>query len=136
MNNVRLLIWVTIAATIFTSCRKEADESIQSAQDNAAIETEYSQVYDVVADYVSTDPKTGKTDDLILPSGATVQFGDTTFTDGDGIDFTINYGPLDHGGATTNGSGHLNGSLAPVATGSRVASLLTYGLFRFVKRPQ
>ena len=100
MNNVRLLIWVTIAATVFTSCRKEANESIQSAQDNAAIETEYSQVYDVVADYVSTNPKTGKTDDLILPSGATVQFGDTTFTDGDGIDFTINYGPLDHGGAT------------------------------------
>ncbi len=97
MNNLRLLAMVILTAMVFTSCRRELAESIQSAEDNAAIETEYAQVYDVVADYASTDTRTGKTDDNILPSGASVSFADTTFTDGDGIEFTIDYGVLDHG---------------------------------------
>ncbi len=97
MNNLRLLTLVLITVLAFTSCRKALTESIQSASDNAAIETEYSQIYDVVSDYSSTDARTGKTEDLILPSGAIVVFNDTTFDDGDGIDFYIDYGPLDHG---------------------------------------
>lgn len=97
MNNFRLLTMIALAAIAFTSCKKELTESIQSAADNAAIETEYSHIYDVVADYVSTDPRTGKTEDLILASGATVVFNDTTFTDGDGIDLYLDFGPLDHG---------------------------------------
>ncbi len=97
MNKLRLVSMVLIAAIAFTSCRKELTESIQSASDNAAIETEYAQIYDVVSDYASTDTRTGKTDDLILPSGALVIFNDTTFTDGDGIDFYLDYGPVDHG---------------------------------------
>lgn len=99
MNNIRLLTMIAVAAIAFTSCKKELTESIQSAADNAAIETEYSHIYDVVADYVSTDSRTGKTEDLILASGATVVFSDTTFTDGDGIDLYIDFGPLDHGAA-------------------------------------
>ncbi|HLP22119.1 MAG TPA: hypothetical protein VK174_17515, partial [Chitinophagales bacterium] len=97
MNKFRFLSLVAVAILSLTSCKKELAENIQSAQDNAAIETEYAQIYDVVADYASTDQRTGKTDDMILPSGAVVTFADTTFTDGDGIEFTIDYGPLDHG---------------------------------------
>lgn len=97
MNKYRILTLIAVATVVFSSCRKEFSESVQSASDNAAIETEYSQIYDVVADYASTDHRTGKTDDMILPSGANVTFADTTFDDGDGIEFTIDYGPLDHG---------------------------------------
>jgi hypothetical protein len=97
MNASRLLILVLACAAAFSSCRRNVSESLQSAEDNAAIETEYAQVYDVVCDYAQTDYHTGKTDDYILPSGATVTFADTTFDDGDGIEFTLDYGPLDHG---------------------------------------
>jgi len=99
MKNLRLLSLVVFAILAFTSCRRQLQESLQSASDNAAIETEYSQIYDVVSDYASTDGRTGKkeADSLFLPSGAVVVFNDTTFTDGDGIDFYFDYGPLDHG---------------------------------------
>jgi hypothetical protein len=97
MNKLRLASMVFVALLALTSCRKELAESIQSAADNAVVETEYAQIYDVVSDYASTDNRSGKTEDLILPSGATVIFNDTTFTDGDGIEFYIDYGPLDHG---------------------------------------
>jgi hypothetical protein len=97
MKKYRIVVLIAFATVIFTSCRKELSENIQSASDNAAIETEYAQIYDVVADYASSDPRTGKNEDLILPSGAVVTFADTTFDDGDGIEFTLDYGPLDHG---------------------------------------
>ncbi len=98
----KLPIFLLIAATSFllSSCKKEIEESIQSAEDNAQIETEYSHIYDVVADYASTDSRTGKTEDYLLPNGAVVTFSDSTFDDGDGVDFIIDYGPLNHGGTT------------------------------------
>lgn len=81
-----------------SSCKKEVEESVQSAEDNAQIENEYAQVFDVVRDFVANDYHTAKTDDYILPGGATVTFTDTTFDDGDGVDLLINYGPLTHSG--------------------------------------
>lgn len=97
MKKNRIVALIAFATIMLTSCRKELAENIQSASDNAAIETEYAQIYDVVADYASTDPRTGKNEDLILPVGATVTFTDTTFDDGDGIEFMLDYGPLEHG---------------------------------------
>jgi hypothetical protein len=35
-----------------------------------------------------------------LPSGAIVTFTDSLFNDGDGIDFKVNYGPLNNGGSS------------------------------------
>jgi hypothetical protein len=97
MKTTRIITLTLLAMVFTTSCRKELQESLQSAQDNAQIETEYAQLYEVVTDYAANDVRTGKTDDYILPSGAVVTFTDTTFDDGDGVDFYINYGPLDHG---------------------------------------
>jgi hypothetical protein len=97
MNQFRKLPLFFVFLVVFSSCNKDRNESIQSAQDNAAIETEYSEIYDVVTDYVSNDHRTGKTDDYILASGAEVWFNDTTFTDGDGVDLTLDYGRLENG---------------------------------------
>lgn len=97
MNKFRKLPLFFVLLVVFSSCNKDRNESIQSAQDNAAIETEYSEIYDVVTDYVSNDHRTGKTDDYILASGAEVWFNDTTFTDGDGVDLTLDYGRLENG---------------------------------------
>lgn len=100
MNKIHILLLIAATTFLLSSCKKEVDENFQSAEDNAQIETEYSHIYDVVADYASTDSRTGKTDDYILPSGAVVTFTDTTFNDGDGVDFMIDYGPLNHTGST------------------------------------
>lgn len=96
MKTTRIISLALLAMVLTTSCRKELQESLQSAEDNAQLETEYAQIYEAVTDYAASDYRTGKTDDYILPSGAVVTFTDTTFDDGDGVDFYINYGPLDH----------------------------------------
>lgn len=97
MKNILLFAAVLFGIVLLSSCRKDFAESVQSAEDNSQVETEYSQIYDAVADYSASNSITGKTDDYILPSGAVVTFIDSIFTDGDGVDFTIDYGPLDHG---------------------------------------
>ena len=98
MRKITLAFLVVVNFLFLSSCRKDLAESIISAEDNAAVETEYSQIYDVVADYASSDTRTGKTDDYILPSGAVVTFTDSILSDGDGIAFTIDFGLLNHGG--------------------------------------
>lgn len=98
MKNYVLPALCVACLFLASSCKKEVEESIQSAEDNAQIENEYAQVFDVVRDFVASDYHTAKTDDYILPSGATVTFTDTTFDDGDGVDLLINYGPLTHSG--------------------------------------
>jgi hypothetical protein len=99
-RNFTLLLAVAIVCLLsVTSCKKEDDENVQSAEDNAQIETEYSQVFDMVANYLSVDPKTRKTESNILSDDAEVIFTDTTFDDGDGVDFTIDYGPVNNGSA-------------------------------------
>lgn len=80
------------------SCKeKDLNESVQGAEDHAQMETEFSQIYDMVADLVSTEGRTKKNEGYLLPDGAMVEYTDTTFTDGDGVDLTLDFGPLDHG---------------------------------------
>ena len=99
MKNFTLVL-VSLLLLLISSCKKQSSDNIDSAQDNAAFETEYAQIYDVVSDFASTDSHTGKTDDFILPNGARVIFTDSLLSDGDGLVFTIDYGLLDHGGST------------------------------------
>lgn len=87
-----------VGLLFFSSCKREFLESVQSAEDNAQIETEFSQIFEAVADFAASDGRVNKTDDFLLPSGATVTFTDSLFNDGDGVDFDINYGPLNSGG--------------------------------------
>lgn len=97
MHTVKLLPLFLSMALLVSSCRKDVSDSLQSAEDNAAFESEYAQMYDVVTNFLATDSRTGKTEDQILPSGANVWFNDTTFTDGDGIALVLDYGPLNNG---------------------------------------
>jgi hypothetical protein len=98
---IRFTFMLTLLGMLFfSSCKREFLESIQSAEDNAQIETEFSQIFETVADFAATDGRTAKTDDFLLPSGAIVTFTDSLFNDGDGIDFKVNYGPLNNGGSS------------------------------------
>lgn len=70
---------------------EEVRETIDSAEDNALAEGEFISMYDVVDDFVSTN----MTATNILPSGTIILLHDTSFTDGDGIEFSIYFGELD-----------------------------------------
>jgi len=91
------LISFSVLFSVLISCRKaDLEESVQSAQDNASVETEFGNVYDVASGYAQEDGLTGKTDATILPSGAVVTFQDSLFVsqDGDPLEFTIDYDTL------------------------------------------
>ncbi|MCX6199513.1 MAG: hypothetical protein NTY88_09865 [Bacteroidetes bacterium] len=90
--------YLTLFAWFFTtaSCKKDSGVKEFSAEDNTAIETEYSQIFDVVADYLSSDTLTHKTDNNILPEGVIISFIDRTYSDSDGVVCQLDYGPLEH----------------------------------------
>lgn len=71
----------------------ELRETVDAAEDNATIETEFSALFDLLDDVSATDPKLGKTG-TILPSGATLTYLDTSWIDGDGKEFLIDFGSL------------------------------------------
>jgi hypothetical protein len=99
MKNILVVAFAILIAFITDACRKRTDitESIRSAQDNASVETEFGNIYDVSTGYAQEDGLTGKTDaDKILPSGAMVTFQDSLFfsQDNSPVVFTIDYGDL------------------------------------------
>lgn len=78
------------------SCRKEAKqtlETIVSAEDNSTAENEMTSMFDVADDFSSNDSRV-RSGNTILPNGAVVNFTDSSFNDGDGIECTIDFGPL------------------------------------------
>jgi hypothetical protein len=69
-------------------------DTIFAAQDNSEAETHYFATYEAIYDVVSTNGKLQKTESTILPASAILTFVDSLFTDGDGIEFTVDFGPL------------------------------------------
>ncbi len=102
MNSSKVGLFLLLVVLSLSSCRKrEFNDSIQSAKENAQIETEFSNIYDLVSGVAESDGRTGKTDaDSILASGAILTFSDSSFVatgnnpDGDPAEFVIDYGSL------------------------------------------
>lgn len=99
MKSVFLTYSIALMAGISVltvSCRKDTQdtlETIESAEDNSTAENEFTSLFDVADDFSSNDSRT-RTGNTILPSGAVVNFSDSTFSDGDGVECTIDFGPL------------------------------------------
>lgn len=92
MKNIFLLIFLFL----FFSCKKDnkiSNDNVISANDNSTIETEFSSMFDVAEDFNSNDRRV-RSGQTILPSSAIVQFQDSNWFDGDGIECTIDFGPL------------------------------------------
>lgn len=92
-----LLFTVIASVALVWGCTEgiqEVKETIQSAEDNALMESEFSALFDVMDDEASTNEKLGKTGGTILPSSATITFTDDKFNDGDGVEFSIDFGGL------------------------------------------
>lgn len=91
------MILASTLVLIFSGCAKERKndtvETITSAEDNSTIESEFTSMFDVADDFSSNDSRT-RASNTILPSGAVVTFQDSTYNDGDGVECTIDFGPL------------------------------------------
>jgi len=91
----KLFLTIAIIGFLFSACSDNPNnlkESITSAEDNAMVETQLSSVFEILDDVASSDPKLKKTAGTILPSGATLTYTDSLFSDGDGIEFNIDFG--------------------------------------------
>ena len=99
MKKISLVTSFILAATFsvfLISCRKdtaETKETIVSAEDNSTVENEFTSLFDVADDFSSNDRRT-RAGNTILPSGAIVEFQDSSYTDGDGVEATIDFGPV------------------------------------------
>ncbi|HEY1046560.1 MAG TPA: hypothetical protein VGF79_08980 [Bacteroidia bacterium] len=99
MKSVFLTYSIALMAGISVltvSCRKDTKdtlETIESAEDNSTAENEFTSLFDVADDFSSNDSRT-RSGNTILPSGAVVNFSDSTFNDGDGVECTIDFGQL------------------------------------------
>lgn len=87
---------LTLSILIVTGCKKNKQElldTIVSAEDNSTIENEFTSLFDLGDDFSTNDRRT-RAGSTILPSGAVIIFTDSNFTDGDGIECSIDFGPL------------------------------------------
>ncbi len=90
---MKKIIYLSLILLV-VSCRKDEKitaSSIVSAEDNSIVEAEFTSIYDVADDFSSNDRRV-RSGNTILPSGAIVQFSDSSFSDGDGIECTIDFG--------------------------------------------
>ncbi|MBL7812400.1 MAG: hypothetical protein JNL57_09285 [Bacteroidetes bacterium] len=99
---MKKLKWMALAASAAMltagvySCKgvKDAKDNISSAQDFTSAETEFSGTFDISDDLAQTEGKIKKGGTGILPSGAVLTWIDSTFLDGDGVDFSVDFGAL------------------------------------------
>jgi hypothetical protein len=99
MKIISLIFSMALVATtsvFLIGCRKDKNETLEtivSAEDNSTAENEFTSLFDVADDFSSNDRRT-RAGNTILPSGAIVTFQDSSYTDGDGVEATIDFGPI------------------------------------------
>jgi len=97
MKNLKLFFSLAVMTALFlTACKKdtaEVLETITSAEDNSSAESEFSSAFDLGDDVASNEGRLKKAGSSILPSGAVLTITDSLFTDGDGKDFFVDFGP-------------------------------------------
>ena len=98
MKVQKLMLGMAVLANMFmVSCKRdkiEALETITSAEDNSTAESEFTAAFDLGDDVASSDGRLKKAGTSILPSGAVLTITDSSFTDGDGKEFNVDFGPL------------------------------------------
>lgn len=103
MNKIKIIALAGAALALtfaVQSCQKleETKDNITSAEDFANVESEFAAAFEVSDDVNTNDGRVKKAGSTILPSGAVLTFTDTSFTDGDGVEYSLDFGVL---GTTT-----------------------------------
>ncbi len=90
-------ILVTLVLVFMASCTKVADEidnTTTTAEDITRTEAYLASIFNITEDVASSDGRLNKTGSTLLPSGAKMEFKDSLFTDGDGVEYSLDFGPL------------------------------------------
>lgn len=96
-SHILLLTAVLLAGAVkMESCKavKENADNITSASDFASAETEFGGAFDITDDINQSDGKIKKGSSTVLPGGAVFTWIDSSYTDGDGIEYTLDFGDL------------------------------------------
>ncbi len=88
----------SLSAILATSSCSKVEEEIKNttttAEDITRTETYLASVFNIANDVASTDGRLSKTGSNLLPAGVEVQFTDSSFTDGDDVEYSVDFGPL------------------------------------------
>lgn len=90
-----LVVGIAIIST--SACSKfenEVANTTTTAEDITRTETYLASIFNIAEDVASSDGRLNKTGSTLLPSGAKMEFTDSLFTDGDGVEYSIDFGAL------------------------------------------
>lgn len=97
----RMNVWMTGFAALglalmVNSCKSVQDtkDNIASAQDFATAETEFAGAFDITDDLNESDGKIKKGASTVLPGGVILSWVDSSFTDGNGIEYVLDFGSV------------------------------------------
>jgi len=89
---------VAILVMVFISSCNKVEEEVQNttttAEDITRTEAYLASVFNITDDVASSDDRLNKTGSTLLPPGAKMEFKDSSFTDGDGVEYSLDFGPL------------------------------------------
>lgn len=99
MKHLKTILLIGASALIvagFQACERIRDtkDTISSAEDFTNSETEFAGAFDISDDLNGGDSRLRSGAGSILPSGAVINWIDTSFTDGDGVEYSIDFGSL------------------------------------------
>lgn len=89
---------VGILVLVFVSSCTKVEEEVQNttttAEDITRTEAYLASVFNITDDVASSDNRLNKTGSTLLPPGAKMEFKDSSFMDGDGVEYSLDFGPL------------------------------------------
>lgn len=99
MKKIKILLLASASVLLvfgINACKavKDTKDNITSAQDFSSSETEFAGAFDITDDINQSDGKIKKGASTILPSGAILSWQDSLFSDGNGIEYTLDFGPV------------------------------------------
>jgi hypothetical protein len=90
-----LALAAALGVLAVSSCNKVEEEiknTTTTAEDITRSEAYLASVFNIADDVASSDSSLKKSGSTLLPSGAVLTFTDSLFTDGDGVDYFIDFG--------------------------------------------
>ncbi|MGV3597677.1 MAG: hypothetical protein ACO1PI_07385 [Bacteroidota bacterium] len=91
-------VLAALSAIVATSSCSKVEEEIKNttttAEDITRTETYLASVFNITTDVSATDGRLSKTGSNLLPAGVEVQFIDSSFTDGDDVEYFVDFGAL------------------------------------------
>lgn len=94
------VLFVFISTVVLSGCTKsevlEVKETSEPAEYLIQSVLEVYSTFDILDDFISSHELLRKKDELLIPNSVVLVLRDSSFTDGDGIDFSLDFGELGH----------------------------------------